>query len=75
MWSQRTQFLIVEINKQILVLVDFSKMCKSSSEYACKVTLPMKKDGNIKFCGDYKLLNVQTRQDSFTKPLIDDVLN
>jgi hypothetical protein len=65
----------VEINRQILIMVDLSKMCKSSSEYACRVTLPMKKDGNIKFCGDYKLLNVQTQQNSFPMPLIDDVLN
>jgi hypothetical protein len=55
--------------------VDLGKMCKNALEYACKVTLPMKKDGGHKFCGDYCPLNFQTRQDSFPMPLIEDVLN
>ncbi len=50
-----------EINRQIQALVDLGKMRKSASEYAYKVTLPMKKDGTCKFCGDYHPLNHQTR--------------
>jgi len=49
-------------------------MCKSASKYACRVTLPMKKDGSQRFCGNYKPLNFQTRRDSFPMPLIEDVL-
>jgi len=44
------------------------------SKYACHVTLPIKKDGNKRFCGDYQPLNSQTIQDSFPVPLIEDVL-
>jgi hypothetical protein len=47
----------VEVNQQIQTLVDLGKMCKSVSKYACKVTLPIKKDGSRKFCGDYHPLN------------------
>ncbi len=47
----------VEINQQIQTLVDLGKMCKSASKYACRVTLPMKKDGSRRFCGDYYPLN------------------
>ncbi len=65
----------VEINWQIQTLVDLGKMHKSALKYTCKVTLPMKKDGSRRFCGDYHPLNHQTRQDSFPMTLIEDVLN
>ncbi len=65
----------VEVNRQIQALVDLGNMCKSASKYACRITLLMKKDGSQKFCGDYRPLNYQTRQDTFPMPLINDVLN
>jgi hypothetical protein len=43
-------------------------------EYACRVALPIKKDGSQRFCGNYCPLNSQTKQDSFLMPLIEDVL-
>jgi hypothetical protein len=39
------------------------------------VTLPVKKDGSRRFCGDYRPLNLQTRRDSFPMPLVDDVIS
>jgi hypothetical protein len=39
------------------------------------VTLQVKKDGSRWLCGDYRPLNAQTQRDSFTMPLIDDVLD
>ncbi len=50
-------------------------MQANSSKYAYKVTLPMKKDGNKRFYGDYWPLNTQTQRDAYPMPLIDDVLN
>jgi len=64
-----------EEKRQIDVLVDLGKMKPSSSEYACWVTLPMKKDGNMSFCGDYRPLNAQTHRDSFPMPFVEDVIN
>ncbi len=46
------------MNKQIQALIKFGKMKNSDSEYACRVSLPVKKDGNKQFCGDYKPLNM-----------------
>jgi len=46
-----------EVKRQIDVLVDLGKMRPSNSEYACRVTRPVKKDGSRRFCGDYKPLN------------------
>jgi hypothetical protein len=50
-------------------------MQASSSKYACKITLPMKKDGSKCFYGDYWPLNIQTWRDAYPMPLIDDVLS
>jgi len=49
--------------------MDLGKMRKSASEYACKVILPMKKDGRQRFCGNYRPLNHQTRQDQSTSKM------
>jgi hypothetical protein len=56
------------------VLVDLGKMKPSNFEYACHVTLPIKRDGSRQFCGHYQPPNMQTRRDSFPMPLVDDVI-
>jgi len=63
------------MKRQIDALVNLGKMRPSNSEYACRVTLPMKKDGNRRFCGDYRSLNAQTRRDMFPMPLVEDVID
>ncbi len=65
----------VEVNRQINVLVELGKMRPSNSAYACRVTLPVKKDGSRRFCGDYRPLNLQTRRDSFPMPLVKDIIS
>ncbi len=64
-----------EVKRQIDALVELGKMRPSSSEYACRVTLPAKKDGSRRFCGDYWPLNAQTRRDAFPMPLVEDVID
>ncbi len=41
------------MKRQIDVLVSLGKMKPSNSEYACRVTLPIERDGSRRFCGDY----------------------
>ncbi len=62
------------MKRQIDALVDSGKMKPSNSEYACRVTLPVKRDGSRRFYGDYQPLNLQTRRDSFPMPLVDNVI-
>ncbi len=57
------------------MLVELGKMRPSNSAYTCRVTLPVKKDGSRRFCGDYRPLNLQTRRDSFPMPLVEDVIS
>ncbi len=64
-----------EVKRQIDALVELGKMKPSNSEYACRVTLPVKKDGSRHFCGDYRPLNAQIRRDSFPMPLVEDVID
>jgi len=64
-----------KVKRQIDVLVKLGKMRPSSSEYAYRVTLPVKKDGSRHFCGDYRPINAQTRRDSFPMPLMEDVID
>jgi len=64
-----------EVKRQIDVLVELGKMRPNNSEYACRVTLPTKKDGSRRFCGDYRPLNAQTRRDMFPMPLVEDVID
>ncbi len=64
-----------EVKRQTHVLVELGKMKPNDSAYAYRVTLPMKKDENRRFCGDYRPFNLQTRRDSFPMPLVDDVIS
>ncbi len=63
------------MKRQIDALVDLGKMRPSNSEYACRMTLLVKKDGSRRFCGDYRPLNAQTRRDMFPMPLVEDVID
>jgi hypothetical protein len=64
-----------EVKRQIDALVDLGKMRPNNSEYACWVTMPVKKDGSKRFCGDYWPLNAQTRRDLFPMPLVEDMID
>jgi len=63
------------VKRQIDALVDLGKMRPNNSEYACRVTLPVKKDGSRRFYGHYRPLNAQTCRDMFPMPLMEDVID
>ncbi len=73
--SQLSYWEEVEVKIQIDVLVDLGKMKPNNSEYACRVTLLVKRDGSRRFCGDYRPFNMQIHRDSFPMPFVDDVIS
>jgi hypothetical protein len=48
----------VEMKRQIQALIKLGKMKNNDSKYACRVNLPIKRDENRQFYGDYIPLNM-----------------
>jgi hypothetical protein len=64
-----------KLKRHIDALIKLGKMKPSTSKYACRVTLPIKKDGNRQIYGDYRALDLQTCRNAFPMLLVEDVLN
>ena len=48
---------------------------ESSSPYASPIVLVRKKDGKLRLCVDYRLLNAKTHKDAYPLPRIDEALD
>jgi hypothetical protein len=48
---------------------------ESDSPWSSPVVLVMKKNGELRFCVDYRKLNHVTKKDCFSLPRIDDILD
>jgi hypothetical protein len=49
-------------------------MKPNNFEYACCITLPVKKDGNRCLCSDYQPFNMQICWDTFPMPFVSYVI-
>lgn len=67
-------FFVDEEEAHLKKMLDAGLIQHSISEWASAIVLIRKKNGNIKWCLDYRRLNV-TREDVFTLPLIDECMD
>lgn len=64
-----------ELDRQIQLLLDAGMIRASVSEYAAPVLFAPKKDGKLRLCIDYRLLNAQTVRDRFPTPTAADLIS
>ena len=64
-----------EIAKQLREMQAQNVITPSDSPWASPVVLVRKKDGSLRFCIDYRNLNLVTKSDTFPLPRIDDLLD
>lgn len=64
-----------EIEKTIKELLDMGFVRPSSNPFASSVVLVKKKDGAIRMCIDYRLLNKNTIKKRYHIPKVDDLLD
>ncbi|KAL0838995.1 hypothetical protein ABMA28_016992 [Loxostege sticticalis] len=62
------------IRAEIDKMLELGVIEEAESEWASPVVLVPKKNGETRFCVDYRKLNAVTRTDKYPLPLIDDIL-
>lgn len=62
------------LDSKIAELQKYGVIEPSNSPWGAAVLLVPKKDGQFRFCVDYRLLNKQTKRDAYPLPRIDDCL-
>ena len=63
------------IARMVQEMLDAGVVQESSSPWASPIVLVKKKNGEMRFCVDYRRLNAVTRKDVFPLPRIDDLLD
>ena len=63
------------VKTHINQLLEAQVIRESSSPYASPIVLVRKKDGSLRMCVDYCLLNAKTRKDAFPLPCIEESLD
>lgn len=63
------------VKAHINQLLNAKVIRESSSPYASPIVLVRKKDGSLRLCVDYRLLNSKTRKDAFPLPRIEESLD
>ena len=76
MRSRRTlEALRSKVWEQLRTMLTKEVIRISSSPYAAGIVMALKKDGTLRLCIDYRLLNKITIKDKFPLPRIDDTID
>ena len=67
--------LYEEVRQHVKEMLDNDIIRESESPYSSNVVLVRKKDGSLRFCIDYRLLNQKTRKDAYMLPRFDDTID
>ena len=77
--KQRSRFipprLYDELRDHLQQLLDLGIIRESNSPWSQNLVFARKKDGSLRICEDFRLLNSQTIKDAFEIPRMDDLLN
>lgn len=66
---------IEDVRKHLQELLQAGIITESRSPYASPIVVVRKKNGAVRMCIDYRLLNSRTVPDQYTTPCIEDALN
>lgn len=66
---------IEDVRRHLQELLQAGIITESRSPYASPIVVVRKKNGSIRMCIDYRLLNSRTIPDQYTTPCIEDALN
>ena len=66
---------VEDVRKHLQELLRAGIIKESRSPYASPIVIVRKKNGAVRMCIDYRLLNSRTIPDQYTTPCIDDVLD
>ncbi|KAI5615219.1 hypothetical protein C0J50_8776 [Silurus asotus] len=66
---------IEDVRKHLQELLQAGIIAESRSPYASPIVVVRKKNGTVRMCIDYRLLNSRTIPDQYTTPCIEDALN
>ena len=65
---------LIELKKQIADFLETNRIEPSNGAYRAPILFAKKKDGGLRMCVDYRILNQQTKNDVFPIPRIDELL-
>ena len=70
-----SQSELAEVRQQLDEYMSKGWIRPSSSQWGAPVIFVRKKDGSMRMCIDYRMLNQRTVRDSYPLPRIDDLLD
>ena len=62
------------LKKEIIKLINNKLIVPSNSPWSSPVVLVLKKNGQVRMCVDYRVVNNYTKKDTYALPIIDDIL-